>query len=469
MIAGLSGCALGSRPKYSSAAAPLPSPVLDEIQQRTFRFFWETVNPVNGLVPDRWPSSGRPRVSSIASVGFALTAYPIGVERGYISRKQARERVLATLRFFANAPQGPQSSGVTGHNGFFYHFLDPSTGFRLPRSELSTLDTSLLLGGMLFCQSWFTSRSDPEEAEIRDLVDKIYGAVDWSWAQVRGSAIAMEWRPDAGFGRDDYFGLSEATLLYVLALGSPTRAVSPSAWSAWTSGYSSCWGEFYGYEFLAFGPLFGHQVSHVWIDFRGIRDVFMASKGIDYFENSRRAAYAQRAYAIANPGRWKGYDALVWGLTACDGPADTVQTWDGTERAFRGYSERGAGLKDNFDDGTVAPTAALSALPFAPELVVPTAQALIERYGTLIYSHYGFIDSFNPSFSYGVPLSYGRIVPGFGWVSNDYVGIDQGPILAMIANQRSGTVWNAMRTNRYIIKGLQRAGFTGGWLTRAEG
>jgi hypothetical protein len=463
-LAGLSACARTSQGVTTTAPSTTLPPLFDDIEQRTFQFFWDTANPANGLVPDRWPNTW---ASSIASVGFALTAYPFGVDRGFITRAQARDRVLATLRFFANAPQGPQASGVTGYNGFFYHFLDPVTGLRWPTSELSTVDTTLLLGGMLFCQSWFTSSTDAGEAEIRQLVDTIYAAVNWPWAQARGPAVAMGWTPEAGFGPADWIGYDEAMLLYVLALGSPSHPVGPDAWTAWTSGYSAYWGSFYGYDFLAFGPLFGHQFSHVWVDFRGIRDVFMAGKGIDYFENSRRATYAQQAYAIANPGQWTGYDALVWGLTACDGPANTVQTWQGSPRTFHGYSARGAGLVSAFDDGTIAPAAALSSLPFAPELVVPTAQALVQRHGTQIYSQYGFLDSFNPSFGYAVPLSYGRLVPGFGWVDNDYIGIDQGSILGMIANTRSEFVWKTMRTNPYLIKGLRQAGFTGGWLASA--
>jgi hypothetical protein len=461
---GLAGCSRSSQAGPPAPGVALLPPLFDDIERRTFQFFWDTANPANGLVPDRWPHTW---ASSIAAVGFALTAYPIGVDRGFITRAQARDRVLATLRFFAGAPQGPQAAGVSGYNGLFYHFLDPQTGLRWPTSELSTVDTSLLLAGMLFCQAWFSGATDPGEAEIRSLVDRIYGAVNWPWAQVRGSAIAMGWTPEAGFGPADWIGYDEAMIVYLLALGSPTHPVDPAAWSAWTSGYAADWASFEGQDYLAFGPLFGHQFSHVWVDFRGIQDAYLRARGIDYFENSRRATYAHRSWAIANPGQWTGYDGLVWGLTACDGPANTTQAWQGGTRTFRGYSARGAGVASAFDDGTIAPTASLSSLPFAPEIVIPAAQALVQRHGAQIYGTYGFLDSFNPSFRYAVPLLYGQVVPGFGWVANDYLGLDQGPILAMIANTRSGFVWNTMRTSSAIVRGLRQAGFSGGWLTSA--
>jgi hypothetical protein len=445
---------------------PSPSPtgssaqaMLDDLEERTFRFFWETANPENGLVPDRYPS---PSFSSIAAVGFGLTAYGIGVERGYVSREAARERVLATLRFFHSAPQGPEASGVSGHHGFFYHFLDMKTGHRFKTVELSTIDTTLLLGGVLFTQSYFDG-ADPQEAEIRKLADEIYRRVDWRWAQARPPAISHGWTPEAGFIASDWIGYDEAMLLILLALGSPTFPVEPEAWQVWVSGYEKEWGTFFGQEHLNFPPLFGHQYSHVWVDFRGIQDGYMRSRGIDYFENSRRATYAQRAYAMANPEGWQGYGQDIWGLTACDGPADVELDYQGKRRTFRGYSARGPGF---IDDGTLAPTAAAASIPFAPEIAIPAVVELHRRYGEHIYSTYGFLDSFNPSFHYDVPLSDGRTVPGFGWVADDYLGIDQGPIIAMIENHRSELVWRVMRKNPHIRAGLERAGFQGGWLEK---
>jgi hypothetical protein len=433
--------------------------MLDDLEERTFRFFWETANPENGLVPDRYPS---PSFSSIAAVGFGLTAYGIGVERGYVSREAARERVLATLRFFHSAPQGPEASDVSGYHGFFYHFLDMKTGHRFKTVELSTIDTTLLLGGVLFAQSYFDG-ADPQEAEIRKLADEIYRRVDWRWAQARPPAVSHGWSPEAGFIAYDWIGYNEAMLLVVLALGSPTFPVEPAAWQAWTSGYERHWGTSFGQEHLNFPPLFGHQYSHVWVDFRGIQDGYMRGRGIDYFENSRRATYAQRTYAIANPEGWKGYGQDIWGLTACDGPADAELDYQGKRRTFRGYSARGPGF---IDDGTLAPTAAASSIPFAPEIAIPAVMELHRRYGEHIYSTYGFLDSFNPNFDSDVPPNEGRRVPGFGWVADDYLGIDQGPIVAMIENHRSELVWRVMRKNPYIRAGLERAGFQGGWLEK---
>jgi hypothetical protein len=274
----------------------------------------------------------------------------------------------------------------------------------------------------------------------------------------------MGWTPEAGHIKADWRGYNEAMLLYVLALASPTHPVDPSAWTDWTSTYGEDWGTLYQQEHLTFAPLFGHHYSHAWIDFRGIRDEYMGSRNLDYFENSRRATYAQRAYAIANPLRWKGYGENIWGLTACDGPADVELEYAGQRRRFRTYAARGIGIRRTFDDGTVAPSAAAGSLPFAPEIVLPALLQIHERYGSHVYSTYGFLGAFNPSFEYDVPLQYGRRIPGVGWVAGDYLGIDQGIMLAMIENHRSGLIWRVMRTNPYIRLGLQRAGFTGGWL-----
>jgi len=280
----------------------------------------------------------------------------------------------------------------------------------------------------------------------------------------RSPLISMGWMPNEGYLKYDWQGYNEGMLIYILALGSPTQGIAGDSWAAWTKTYSRTWGEYQGQEFLGFAPLFGHQYSHVWVDFHGIQDAYMRERGFDYFENSRRATYAQRAYAIANPMAWKQYGENVWGLTASDGPQKTQQDYGGQSRAFRHYSARGAGQADGFDDGTIAPTAAAASLPFAPEIVIPAVQQMHDLFGGALYAEYGFLDAFNPSFSYDVPLKTGRLLPGMGWISGDYIGIDQGPIIAMIENYRSGFVWNVMRKNPYILRGLKRAGFTGGWL-----
>ena len=445
----------------AAAIAALP-PLFDDIERRTFDYFWETTNRNNGLAPDRYPS--RP-FSSIAATGFALTAYPIGVERRWITRKQAAARTLTTLRFLRDAPVGPEAKGRAGYRGFYHHFLDMRSGERFDAwVELSSVDTGLLMMGVLFAQSYY-DRDSEAEREIRTIADALYRRVEWDWMQARPPLIAMGWRPETqAFIEHDWKGYNEAMLVYVLALGSPTHPVGADAWQAWTATYDRTWGTYQSQEHLGFAPQFGHQYSHVWIDFRGIRDGYMRTRGFDYFENSRRATLAQHAYAIANPMAWKGYDGEVWGLTASDGPQNTKQTYRGELREFRGYSAHGAGLVDGFDDGTLAPTALLASLPFAPEVVIPAAKAMRARYGDHLYGRYGFFDAFNPSFEYDVPLVTGKIVPGKGWFASDYLGIDQGPILAMIANYRDGFVWDVMKRNAHIRRGLERAGFEGGWL-----
>ncbi len=436
-------------------------PVVNNLQRRTFRYFWQTANRTNGLVPDRFPS---PSFASIAGVGFALTAYVVGVERGYVSRAQARLRTLRTLRFLARLPQGPEEEGTAGFKGFYYHFLHMNDGRRFETNELSTVDTALLLGGVLLAQTYFNTETRSER-EIRRLAQEIYERVDWAWAMNGGKTLSLGWRPESGFIPFNWTGYNEAMLMYILALGSPTHPIDPSTWNEWMSTYDETWGTFSGQEFLAFGPMFGHQYSHVWIDFRGIQDAFMREKGIDYFENSRRAAYAQREYARRNPMRWRGYDSEIWGLTACDGPANIVQAFHNEERGFFTYMARGTAAPQVVDDGTIAPTAAVGSIAFAPEIVIPTIRAFRARYGQHLYQRYGFLDAINPSFTFtDVPLRHGQIVENLGWVATDYLAIDQGPIVAMIENYRSGLIWTIMKRNPHIRRGLELAGFTGGWL-----
>ncbi len=435
-------------------------PFVDDLEHRTFRWFWETANPGNGLIPDRWPA---PSFSSVAAVGFGLSTYLVGAERGWVTREEARERVLLTLRFLWNAPQGPSSDGMTGYRGFFYHFLDLETGKRWGRDvELSSIDTTLCLAGALSAGMYF-DRDDPSEAEVRDLATKLYERVDWRWMQPRPARVAMAWLPETGFGVADWNGYDESMILYLLALGSPTHPATEGAWEAFCSTYR--WAEHEGQTYLNFAPLFGHQFSHAWIDFRGIQDAFMRQKGIDYFENSRRAVLAQRSYAIRNPEGFRGYSADVWGLSACDGPADVVRTVDGRERTFHTYAARGVSSFWSNDDGTITPMATAASLPFAPEVVLPAMKEMKRRHGEHLWTEYGFFDAFNPTFRLtDVPTPLGKVVPEAGWYATNYLGIDQGPIVLMIENQRSGLLWRLMAKSAPVLAGLRRAGFAGGWL-----
>jgi hypothetical protein len=430
------------------------SDLIGDVQRRTFEFFRDTTDPRTGLSPDRWPT---PSFASIAAMGFALTAWPIGVVNGWMTRTEARARTLACLRFLSAAPSGPAATGISGYKGFFYHFLDMKTGLRFRNTELSTIDTTLLLGGVLFAQSWF-DRDHPDERRIRARAEALYRAVEWDWIVPRGTFVGMGWHPETGFIPSDWDIYNEALLLQVLALASPTHPLPPTMWPKLTERFADAWTDRYGPAHLNFPPLFGHQYSHLFVDFRGLSEPFIASKGIDYWENSRRATYAQRAYAVANPGGFTGYGANCWGLTACDGPGDFQRGG----RQFFSYSARGPGERD---DGTLAPTAALASMCFAPEIVAPAVEAMHARYGSGIYGRYGFRDSFNPTLTdAAAPLKHGAVVPGVGWVDGDHLGIDQGPILMGIENWRSGLVWKTMRRNPHIRRGLERAGFAGGWL-----
>lgn len=458
LLALASSSCTGTPVPHDPPAKVSDAALLDDVERRSFQYFWDLADPHTLLIPDRAPT---PSFSSIAAVGFGLTAYGIGAERGYVTRQQAAKRALATLRSLLAMKQGPEPRGVSGYKGFFYHFLDMRTAERFQTVELSTVDTSLLMAGVLFAQSYF-DRGDATETAIHATAEQLYERVDWPWEQARRPAISMGWTPEEGFHSYDWRGYNEAMIVIVLALGSPTHPIGADAWEQYTKTYR--WGTFYGQEHLLFAPLFGHQYSHVWIDFRGIQDPFMRAHGIDYFENSRRATLAQHAYAIANPSGYRDYGENVWGLTACDGPMDKTLTIDGRQRTFYGYAARGATEGEIRDDGTIAPTGAISSIVFTPGLSMAALREMKRRYGANLYSKYGFLDAFNPTLRTSGKGMAGRVDPQQGWFDVDYLGIDQGPIVAMIENHRSGLVWKVMRKNPHIVRGLQRAGFTGGWL-----
>jgi hypothetical protein len=455
--AALPGCATAA---LNAPAGRLPA-FYDEIERRTFLFFWNTVNRRNGLVPDRWPT---PSFSSIAAVGFALPGYAIGAERGWCTRAEARDLTLTTLRFLWNAPQGPEPTGTAGDHGFFYHFLDMQTGQRYRDVELSSVDTTILLMGVLFAGQYY-DRGDAAEREIRELAKAIYERADWNFFRADGRAsLSMGWHPGMGLIPANWVGYNEGMFVNILALGSPSHPGPDNLWQQWTARYPEFWRGEGPTRRVAFAPLFAHQYSHIFIDFRGIRDAAMREAGFDYFENSRRETHADRAYCIANPMRWRGYSNRIWGLTACDGPGDFRLPYMGEMRQFYGYSARGpVGEPDGLDDGTLAPTAALGSLPFAPEIVIPAAEAMLRV--PRLFDSLGFLDSFNPSFTYSnVKVESGSVDPRNGWVAKDYLGIDQGPILLQAANYRDDLVWRHMRRVPAIRRGLQRAGFSGGWL-----
>jgi len=323
------------------------------------------------------------------------------------------------------------------------------------------MDSALLFAGALFCESYF-DRPTAVEDSIRTLAERLYRRADWTWACPRPPAVGHGWTPEKGFLTYDWRGYNEAMILYLLALASPTHPVEGKAWDEWISTYK--WGSFYGLENVAFAPLFGHQYTQVWVDLRGVRDRYMKERGTDYFEISRRAVLAQRAYALANPNGWAGYGPRLWGLTACDGPANGDFPIDGRRRHFETYWARGATHTVIRDDGTICPSAAASSIVFAPDLVVPTLMAMRQDYGERLFSKYGFLDALNPTFKLPGMMQTGVVDPQLGWFDTDYLGIDQGPILAMAENWRTGLVWRVMRRNPIIADGLLAAGFSGGWL-----
>ena len=390
-----------------------------------------------------WPAS-------IAATGLGLTAYPVAVERGYMSRAAAIGLTLNTLRFFWNSPQGPEAD-ATGYKGFYYHFLDMKTGRRAWQCELSTVDSAFLLAGMLTAAQYFNANT-PEEQEIRTLADALYRRADWQWAQNQGKTLTHGWKPESGFLPFRWEGYDEAMLLYTLALGSPTFPLPASSYTAWASTYE--WKNCHGIHFLYAGPLFTHQLSHVWIDFRKIQDAFMREKGIDYFENSRRATYVQQQYAIENPLGFSGYSDCCWGITASDGPGPDTRKVNGIVREF--YNYIGRGVPYGPDDGTVAPWAAITSLPFAPEIVLP----VIEHYTYKLKLKEGHVYGFRATFNQTHPDKNHPC----GWVSPWHYGLNEGPIILMIENYRTGFIWELMRNCPYISNGLRRAGFNGGWL-----
>ena len=422
---------------------------LDMLQRESFSYFMHETDRTNGLVIDKtalgWPAS-------IAAVGLALAAYPVAVERGFITRAAAHRRVLRTLQFFWNSPQGPEPD-ATGYRGFYYHFLNMKTGRRAWQCELSTIDTTFFLAGALTAGCYFDDPANADEGEIRRLAEALYLRVEWPWAQNGGQAVSMGWKPESGFLHDRWDGYDEALLLYILGLGSPTHPLPADSYGDWTSAYQ--WQHNYGYDYFYSGSMFTHQLSHIWVDFRGIQDSPMRSKGIDYFENSRRATLVQQQYAIANPGDFAGYGEYCWGITASDGPGPATLEVKGVKREFFDYVARG--VPHGPDDGTIAPWVVVASLPFAPEIVLPTIDYFVHQVGLKTGNPYGFKATFNPSFPCNCSNPY-------GWVSPWHFGIDQGPIILMIENYRSEMLWQLMRNCPYIKNGLLRAGFTGGWL-----
>jgi len=426
----------------------------DDLKRRTFEFFWDRIDQSTYQTDDRYPT---PHPSSIAATGFGLASYTIGIHNGFITREAGSNRVLKTLDWMWKSRQGADPAGITGYKGLFYHFLNYGSGTRNQTNELSTIDTGLLMAGILTCQSYF-DQDNASETRIRELADSLYLRVEWDWAMNGQESMSMGWHPEKGFLPSTWNGYNEAMILIIMAIGSPSHGIPSEAWTTWCDTYK--WENFYGYEHVNFSPLFGHQYSHMFIDFRGIKDNYMKSRGIDYFENARRATLSNRAYCIENPKGFKDYSANIWGLTSSDGPPET-RVINGRQVNFATYSAKGASAIYINDDGTITPTAAGGSIPYEPEICINSLYYMKQKYGEMLYQQYGFKDAFNPSYTFDTKHPE-------GWFDVDYLGIDQGPILIQLENYETGLIWNTLKKNPYIVNGLRKAGFTGGWLDETK-
>ena len=411
---------------------------LDLVSRQAFTFFERHLNPANGLVAD----SSRPHSpASVAAVGMALSCYPVAVQRSWWPRARALELTLNTLRFFANSTQSA-APDASGHQGLFYHFLDMKSGKRAWKCELSSIDSALLFAGILTAGAYF-DLDTPGEREVRERAEMLFARANWKWMCDGGEAVSLGWKPGRGFLPYHWSGYNEGLLISILGLGAPIHSLPRENYTKWCSTYK--WKTIYGYSYLYAGPLFIHQFPQMWLDLRGVRDEYMRDHNSDYFENSGRATYVQREYARRNPRGWRGYDENNWGVSASDGPGPQSREYNGKLRQFYGYAARGVPF--GADDGTLAPWSALASLPFAPEIVM----SYLER---LVRENANFEATWNPSFE-------------DGWHDATRLAINQGPLITMIENHRSGLIWELLRGSAVIKRGLRRAGFAGGWVRAA--
>ena len=403
--------------------------LLEHTSRQAFTYFEQHANAENGLVAD----SSRPDApASIAATGMALSLYPIASERNWWKRQRALDATIAALRFFANAAQN-EAPDATGNRGFYYHFLDMNNGERAWNCELSSIDSALLFAGFLTARAYF-DRDNAAEREVRERAGELLARADWPWLCDEVGAVRLGWKPKRGFLPYSWRGYNEGLLISIIGLGSPSHPLPENNYREWCSTYK--WKKIYGHEFLYAGPLFIHQFPQMWLDLRARPDEYMRERGSDYFENSRRATYVQREYARRNPRGWTNYSAEQWGISASDGPGPATRLHDGKLRKFAGYAARG--VPWGWDDGTLSPWAAIASLPFAPEIVLPAMRDLAAKKVDFEATH-------NPSFD--------------GWECPVRLGINQGPMVAMIENYRSGLLWELMRDCDVVQRGLARAGF----------
>ena len=383
---------------------------LQDLQAANFRYFWEQANPDTGIVRDRCNvrNPGQNDLGSIAATGFGLTAICIGEKRGFISQAEANERVLNTLRFHWKK--------LPNHRGFFYHWANINTGERLWDSEVSSIDTAILLCGILTCRQHF------DHPEIRSLAFDIFNRVDWGWLSEDTSILPHGWRPESGFLQYRWDNYSEMMMMYLLGLGSEAHPLPADSWNAWRRTPF----EYDGIRYIgSFAPLFVHQYSQAWFDFRGKRD-----KYTDYFHNSVIATDIHRRFCIDLAGQFSDYSNDLWGITASD--------------SVRGYVAWGGPPETGPIDGTIVPCAAGGSIPFLKDAAIRVLHTVKERYGNVAWCQYGFVDAFNPLTN---------------WYDHDVIGIDTGITMVMVENARTGFVWETFMKNPEAQRGMARAGF----------
>ena len=421
--------------------------LLDKLQADAFSYFTGSASPETGLVAD---SSKVGSAASIAATGFALSCYPVAAEHGWLSRKQAADMTLKTLRFFRDSRQGKDAK-ATGYKGFYYHFLDMHSGKRAHGCELSTIDTAMLLSGVLVAGEYF-KRKGTAEKEIRLLSNALLERVDWAWTlDKKNGEVNHSWFPREGFRTADWEGYTEALMMYVLGVASKAHPLPREIYQRVAQGY--VWHRNAGLEWIHAAPLFIHLFPQAWLDLRGLHDGFVSQHAdIDYAENTRRAIVVQRDYARLNPFNYVGYGENIWGLSACEGPHGTHTLRNGNKKRFVGYAARG--VTAGPDDGTLVPWAAAACVAHAPEAALAGLHATLERYPRALRDGQ-FVGAINPSLPGDGPE---------GWVAPACFGIDQGLVVMMIENARSGLVWELMRKSSMVKRGLKRLGFAGAWL-----
>ncbi len=384
--------------------------LLEELERNAFQFFWDQAHPSTGLVKDRTHAHDSDTYygASIASVGFALTALCIGDSRGYKPTHDIQTRVKATLSTLLN--------NTEQHEGFFYHFLNWATGQRIWRSELSSIDTAILICGVLTARQYFST-----ERQIVNLATQIYNNVNWPWMLNGGTTLSMGWKPESGFLSARWAHYCELMMLYLLGMGSPTHPLSPDTWSAWSRPVY----EYEGITYISSGdPLFTHQFSHAWFDFRNQHDDYA-----DYFQNSVNATLAHKLFCMSLQSRFPDYSADLWGFSASD--------------SISGYAEWGGPPSVGPIDGSIVPCAAAGSLPFLYNDCIKVLRTIRTKYPKA-WSRYGYSDAFNPTRN---------------WYNADVIGIDLGISLLMAENHRTAFVWNYFMQNVEMKNAMRLANF----------